>query len=109
MNSLKMRKRCVGIRGCGDKRNVHHTIKCNVPGSRRSMATCRQRWLCTFTSLCHVCNSMLLILIFLEHSVFKPLSGFGALRVDVGGPEVGDSVFDGEKGGNGEGPNEPVL
>lgn len=51
---------------------------------------------------------MLLILVLLKHLVLEPLGGFRALCVHVGGPEMGDGVFDDEEDGDSEGPDEPV-
>ena len=56
----------------------------------------------------HGCHAVFLVLIFLEHGVFEPFGGFGALRIHVGRPEVGDCVFDDEEGGDGESPDQPV-
>lgn len=36
--------------------------------------------------LCHSCYTVLFILVLLEHEIFEPFRGSGALRVDVCGP-----------------------
>ena len=63
---------------------------------------------CSSKILCHVGNAVLLVLFLFEHGVFEPLCGFGAVRVDICGPEMRNGVFDDEECGNRERPDEPV-
>jgi len=67
---------------------------------------------CMIVVLCrlsHGCYTVFLILALLKHHVLEPLCGPGALRINVGRPEVGDCVFDDEEERNRNGPDQPVC
>jgi hypothetical protein len=110
LNAMEMRR--IGIRNADVTKEIvskKWSKKLNSLWGKSSCDECCASIFHEFMScLCHVGNAVFLVIILFKHGVFEPLCGFGAVRVNVRGPEMCDGVFNDKECGDGEGPDEPV-